>query len=97
MSDDDLTDLDALMPFIDTAQDASRTQLVSLCRQLMPTLTAIRAKLDAADRIDALEDKLARAEWLLTDAAVQLEEGKIKTRRNRAALIWQFLKEIKST
>lgn len=49
----------------------------------------------AADRIEALTAKLARAEWLLTDAAVQLEEGKIKTRRNRAGLIWQFLKEIK--
>lgn len=44
-----------------------------------------------------VEAKLARAEWLLTDAAVQLEEGKIKTRRNRAGLIWQFLEEIKST
>ena len=42
-----------------------------------------------------LEAKLARAEWLLTDAAVQLEDGKIKTRRNRAGLIWQFLEEIK--
>lgn len=42
-----------------------------------------------------LEAKLARAEWLLTDAAVQLEEGKIKTRRNRAGLIWQFLEEIR--
>ena len=44
-----------------------------------------------------LEAKLAKAEWLLTDAAVQLEDGKIKTRRNRAGLIWQFLEEIKST
>ena len=44
---------------------------------------------------DAIEAKLARAEWLLTDAAVQLEDGKIKTRRNRAGLIWQFLEEIK--
>jgi SMC interacting uncharacterized protein involved in chromosome segregation len=42
-----------------------------------------------------VEAKLAKAEWLLTDAAVQLEEGKIKTRRNRAGLIWQFLDEIK--
>ncbi len=50
---------------------------------------------EAADRIEALTDKLARAEWLLTDAAVQLEDGKIKTRRNRAGLIWQFLEEIK--
>jgi hypothetical protein len=52
---------------------------------------------EAADRIEALADKLARAEWLLTDAAVQLEDGKIKTRRNRADLIWQFLEEIKGT
>jgi hypothetical protein len=49
------------------------------------------------DRIEELEAKLARAEWLLIDAAVQLEEGKIKTRRNRAGVIWQFLAEIKGT
>lgn len=47
------------------------------------------------DRIEALTDELAIAKWLLTDAAVQLEAGKIKTRRNRAGLIWQFLDEIK--
>ncbi len=52
------------------------------------------------DRIGAqsmadLEAKLARAEWLLTDAMVQLEEGKIKTRRNRARLILEFLNETK--
>ena len=51
----------------------------------------------AADRIEALTDELAIAKWLLTDAAVQLENGKIKTRRNRAGLIWQFLDEIKGT
>lgn len=56
------------------------------------TYEADNARADAA-----LEETLAKAEWLLTDAAVQLEEGKIKTRRNRAALIWQFLKEIKAT
>jgi hypothetical protein len=56
------------------------------------------AMIRQADRRgDALEAKLARAEWLLTDAAVQLEDGKIKTRRNRADLIWQFLEEIKGT
>ena len=42
-----------------------------------------------------VEAKLARAEWLLTDAMVQLEEGKIKTRRNRARLIREFLSETK--
>jgi len=40
-----------------------------------------------------LKAKLAKAEWLLLDAAVQLEDGKIKTRRNRAELIRQFLAE----
>jgi len=49
----------------------------------------------SADRIEAMIDELAIAKWLLTDAAVQLEDGKIKTRRNRAGLIWQFLEEIK--
>ena len=49
----------------------------------------------AADRIEALNVKLAQATWLLTEAAVQLEEGKIKTRRNRAAIIWNLLDEMK--
>lgn len=46
--------------------------------------------------IKALEAKLAQATWLLTEAAVQLEEGKIKTRRNRAAIIWNLLDEMKA-
>ena len=50
---------------------------------------------EAADRIEALTHKLAQATWLLTEAAVQLEEGKIKTRRNRAAIIWNLLDEMK--
>lgn len=63
----------------------------------------------AADRIEALlnlnealvelmddrDAKLAQATWLLTEAAVQLEKGKIKTRRNRAAIIWNLLDEMK--
>ena len=44
----------------------------------------------------ALEAKLAQATWLLTEAAVQLVEGKIKTRRNRAAIIWNLLDEMKA-
>lgn len=52
------------------------------------------SRAQAADRIEELEAKLAKAEWLLVDAAVQLEEGKIKTRRNRAVLIRQFLAEL---
>ena len=62
----------------------------------------LEAKLKTAEEIgrafeeDAgqLRAKLAKAEWLLVDATVQLEEGKIKTRRNRAALIRQFLAEL---
>jgi hypothetical protein len=50
---------------------------------------------EAADRIEALTHKLAQATWMLTEAAVQLEEGKIKTRRNRAAIIWNLLDEMK--
>jgi len=49
----------------------------------------------AADRIEALTAKLEQATWLLTEAAVQLEKGKIKTRRNRAAIIWNLLDEMK--
>lgn len=49
----------------------------------------------AADRIEELKAKLARAESLLVDAMVQLENGKIKTRRNRAYLIGQSLAELK--
>lgn len=44
-----------------------------------------------------LKAKLAKAEWLLTDALVQLREGKIKTRRNRADLICNFLAELKGS
>ena len=62
----------------------------------------LEAKLKTAEEIgrafeeDAgqLRAKLAKAEWLLIDAEVQLEAGKIKTRRNRAELIRQFLAEL---
>lgn len=42
------------------------------------------------------QDLLMSAVWLLADALVQLEEGKIKTRRNRAQMIRQFLNKITS-
>jgi len=51
---------------------------------------------EAADLIEAMKVKLAQATWLLTEAAVQLEEGKIKTRRNRAAIIWNLLDEMRA-
>jgi len=50
----------------------------------------------AADRIETLEDRLNSAVYLLTEAMVQLREGKIKTRRNRADIIDQVLKEWRS-
>ena len=46
-------------------------------------------------RIEELETKLAKAEWLLCDASVQLREGRVKTRRNRADLIDSLLAELK--
>ena len=46
---------------------------------------------------DELKAKLAEAEGLLVDAMVQLENGKIKTRRNCAFLIGRFLAELKGT
>ena len=59
-------------------------------------LEALISKGDAmADRIEELEVKLGRAEWLLCDAMVQLRDGKIRTRRNRAGLIEAFLEELK--
>lgn len=42
------------------------------------------------------QDLLVSAIWLLTEAMVQLEEGKIKTRRNRAQMIREFLNKITS-
>jgi len=42
------------------------------------------------------QELLVSAIWLLTEAMVQLEEGKIKTRRNRAGLIREFLNKITS-
>jgi hypothetical protein len=53
------------------------------------------ASLASMVRIKELEAKLAEAAWLLTDAAVQLEEGKIKTRKNRAGMIWKWLEDNK--
>jgi hypothetical protein len=53
-------------------------------------------QVDLCSQLIAAEDKLAQATWLLTEAAVQLVEGKIKTRRNRAAIIWNLLDEMKA-
>jgi len=45
----------------------------------------------AKARIEALEEKLEMAVFLLTEAMVSLREGKIKQRRNRADMIDQVL------
>ena len=59
-------------------------------------LQEVTAELEQAEaRIERLEAKLADAQWLLYDAVVQLREGLIKTRRNRADLIDTFLAELK--
>ena len=47
------------------------------------------------DRIAELEAKPAYAEWLLCDACIQLREGRIKTRRNRADLIDNLLESLR--
>lgn len=54
-----------------------------------------RAMRDGLARIEELEYKLDQAQWLLIDASVQLREGEIKTRRNRADLIYTFLAGLK--
>ena len=56
----------------------------------------LKASLDAANaEADKYCEQLQQSEWLLVEAKVQLEEGKAKTRHNRADLIDQFLTELK--
>jgi hypothetical protein len=81
---------------------ATKDKACDWCRQTADRIEALTEQLEAA-RADAkeaeayaeeLDAKLGQAMWLLTEAAVQLEEGKIKTRRNRAAIIWNLLDEM---
>lgn len=59
------------------------------------TIAWMKGAEDARDRakarIEALEEKLEMAVFLLTEAMVSLREGKIKQRRNRADMIDQVL------
>jgi len=75
-------------------------KLEALTEQLEAARADYKCESDQHDattqRLLATEAKLAQAAWLLTEAAVQLEEGKIKTRRNRAAIIWNLLDEMKA-
>ena len=65
-------------------------------REHWDALQEVTAELEQAEaRIEELEAKLAKLEWLLCDASVQLREGRIKTRRNRADLIDTLLAELK--
>ena len=65
-------------------------------REDWDALQEVTAALEQAEaRIEELEAKLAKAEWLLCDASVQLREGRIKTRRNRADLIDSLLAELR--
>jgi hypothetical protein len=83
---------------------ATKDKACDWCRQTADRIEALTAKVKLMDdldvingeKIEALTAKLAQATWLLTEAAVQLEEGKIKTRRNRAAIIWNLLDEMKA-
>jgi hypothetical protein len=62
---------------------------------LTEQLEAARADAKEAEAYaEELDAKLGQAMWLLTEAAVQLEEGKIKTRRNRAEMIWKAIDEM---
>jgi hypothetical protein len=62
---------------------------------LTEQLEAARADAKEAEAYaEELDAKLGQAMWLLTEAAVQLEEGKIKTRRNRAQIIWKAIDEM---
>ena len=65
-------------------------------REDWDALQEVTAELEQAEaRIEELEANLAKARWLLCDASVQLREGKIKTRRNRADSIGSFLAELR--
>lgn len=59
--------------------------------EVYATRALINERDAAIARAEAAEAALKEAAWLLTDAMVQLCEGKIRTRRNRALMIRNFL------
>ena len=77
-------------PFVGSSKDDTIEELEADLRKM--ALDFIAADGQAAE---AYQAKLAKAEGLLVDAMVQLENGKIKTRRNCAYLIVKFLAELK--
>jgi hypothetical protein len=81
----------------DFAEDAYDDLAADRIEALTEQLEAARADAKEAEAYaEELEAKLGLATWLLIEAAVQLEEGKIKTRRNRAEMIWNLLDEMKA-
>ena len=75
-------------------QDAAADRIEDLERAVRYEADVAQQALDSRKELKA---KLAEAEGLLVDAMVQLGNGKIKTRRNRAYLIGRFLAELKGT
>jgi hypothetical protein len=87
-----MTDEELVKALRDFADDGYADLSVAAADRIEALLNLNEALVELMDDRDA---KLAQATWLLTEAAVQLEEGKIKTRRNRAAIIWNLLDEMK--
>jgi hypothetical protein len=88
-----MTDEELVKALRDFADDGYADLSVAAADRIEALLNLNEALVELMDDRDA---KLAQATWLLTEAAVQLEEGKIKTRRNRAAIIWNLLDEMKA-
>jgi chromosome segregation ATPase len=74
---------------------ATTARYDSKLETLTEQLEAARADAKEAEAYaEELDAKLGQAMRLLTEAAVQLEEGKIKTRRNMAQIIWKAIDEM---
>jgi len=87
----------AWMMGAEDARDKTKAQIAELEANLENyALNCLEARGQADEAYHAqvsAEARLKMAVYLLTDAMVQLREGKIKTRRNRADIIEQVLEE----
>ena len=90
----------AWMKGAEDARDKAKARIAELEENLENyALDCLEARGQADEAYHAqvsAEARLKMAVYLLTDAMVQLREGKIKTRRNRADIIEQVLKEWRS-
>ena len=95
---DEREDYDALQEVTAELEQAEADNIMLIGR-IEELEFAVRYEVDLAqqalDAREELEAKLDQAQWLLCDALIQLREGKIETRRNRADLIDRFLAELK--